>query len=156
MRVSPTNSHVRLGVSPAAASTPTGVFSQRFEALFPHAGALGCVVCFSTQLFLLVYLHSHVGLPPPLAAALPWVLSAQLPISAPPTSLDGCVFFNSLVVRLPYSLIFYQFWSFFDFKLLLYFFWLCEEAQYVYLLFHLGQKYMSLTIFCWLNLFIWE
>ena len=43
--VSPTNSPVRLGVSPAATSTPTGVFTQRFEALFPRAGALGCVVC---------------------------------------------------------------------------------------------------------------
>ena len=43
--VSPTNSPVRLGVSPAAASTPTGVFNQRFEALFPRAGTLGCVVC---------------------------------------------------------------------------------------------------------------
>ena len=27
--------------------TPTGVFTQRFEALFPWAGALGCVVCFA-------------------------------------------------------------------------------------------------------------
>ena len=27
---------MRLGVSPAAASTPTGVFNQRFEALFPR------------------------------------------------------------------------------------------------------------------------
>ena len=36
---------MRLGVSPAAASTPTGVFNQRFEALFPSAGALGCLVC---------------------------------------------------------------------------------------------------------------
>ena len=40
----------------------------------------------------------------------------QLPISAPPTSLDEC-FFNSLVVRLPYSSIFWQFWLFFVFKL---------------------------------------
>ena len=39
--VSPTNSTVRLGVSSAAASTPTGVFSHRFEALFPCTGALG-------------------------------------------------------------------------------------------------------------------
>ena len=31
--VSPTNSTVRLGVSPTAASTPTGVFNQWFEAL---------------------------------------------------------------------------------------------------------------------------
>ena len=42
--VSRMNSPVRLGVSPAAASTPMGIFSQRFEALFPHAGTLGCLV----------------------------------------------------------------------------------------------------------------
>ena len=40
-------SPMRLGVSPAAASTPTGVFNQRFEALFHRTGALGCVVCFA-------------------------------------------------------------------------------------------------------------
>ena len=45
--VSPTTSPVRLGVSPAAAPTPTGAFNQRFEALSPHAGALGCAVCFA-------------------------------------------------------------------------------------------------------------
>ena len=45
--VSLTTSPVRLGVSPAAAPTPTGVFNQRFEALFPRAGALGCLVCFA-------------------------------------------------------------------------------------------------------------
>ena len=40
---------VRLGVSPAAAPTPTGVFNQRFEALFPRAGALGWEVCFAPR-----------------------------------------------------------------------------------------------------------
>ena len=35
-------SPVRLGVSPAATPTPTGIFNLRFEALFPHARALGC------------------------------------------------------------------------------------------------------------------
>ena len=55
----------------------------------------------------------------------------------PPTGLGGCVFFNSLVVGLPYSSIFYQFWLFFVFKL---FFWFCEEAQCVYLFLHLGRK----------------
>ena len=34
--VSPKNSPVSLGVSPASASTPTGVFSQWFEAYFPE------------------------------------------------------------------------------------------------------------------------
>ena len=55
------NSPVRLGVSPAAASIPTAIFTQRFEALFPRAGALGCVVCFTPLLFLLVYLYVNVG-----------------------------------------------------------------------------------------------
>ena len=45
--VSPMTSPVRLGVSPAAAPTPMGVFNQRFEALFPRVGALGYVVCFA-------------------------------------------------------------------------------------------------------------
>ena len=45
--VSPTTSPVRLGVSPAATPTPRGAFNQRFEALFPRAGALGCAVCFA-------------------------------------------------------------------------------------------------------------
>ena len=52
---------MRLGVSPASASTPTGVFNQRIEALFPRAGALGCVVCFTSPPFLLVYLCMNVG-----------------------------------------------------------------------------------------------
>ena len=47
--VSPTTSPVRLAVSPAAAPTPTGVFNQRSETLFPRAGALGCVVCFAPR-----------------------------------------------------------------------------------------------------------
>ena len=47
--VSPTTSPVRLGVSPAAAPTPTGVFNQRFEAFFPGAGALGYSVCFAPR-----------------------------------------------------------------------------------------------------------
>ena len=79
--VSPTNSPVRLGVSPAATSTPTGVFNQRVEALFPHAGALGCAVevCLILQLFLPVYLHVNVGPPSPQATTLPALPAAALP-----------------------------------------------------------------------------
>ena len=62
--VSPTNSPVKLGVSLADASTPTGVFSQGFEALFPHAGTLGCEVCYPV----------HELLPHWPAAALPTLL----------------------------------------------------------------------------------
>ena len=47
--VSPTTSPVRLGVSPAAAPTLTGIFNQRSEALFPRTGALGCAVCFAPR-----------------------------------------------------------------------------------------------------------
>ena len=74
-----------------------------------------------------------------LATTLLRVLSIRLPISSPPTGLDVCFFFISLVVGLPYSLIFCQFWLFFVFKLLS-FFWFCEEAQCVYLCPHLGRK----------------
>ena len=59
--VSPTTSLVRLGVSPAAAPTPTGIFNQRFEALFPCTRALGWAVCFAPRRRLSVYLCVNVG-----------------------------------------------------------------------------------------------
>ena len=120
---------------------PIGVFNQRFEALFPHAGALDCTVCSAPPPFLPVYLCTNVGLqglpattlwgllaavwpvpfhnPPPLwvrqapcrEPSLPW-----LPVYAPPTGLDECFFFVSLVVGFPYSSIFCQFWLPFVFK----------------------------------------
>ena len=49
-----------------------------------------------------------------------WVLqlppchSFSLPVSASPAGLNECFFFNSLVVRLPYSSIFWHFWLLFD------------------------------------------
>ena len=52
----------------------------------------------------------------PVCQPSPRPLCQPLPISAPPTGLDECFFFNSLVVRLPYSLIFCQFWLYFVFK----------------------------------------
>ena len=73
--VSPTNSPVRLGVSPTATSTPTGVFNQRFEALFPCTEALGCEVCFAPPSFLPSYLCANVG-PQGLPAATLWGLLA--------------------------------------------------------------------------------
>ena len=125
--VSPRNSPVRLGVSPASASTPTGIFNQWFEALFPCTGALGCAVSFAPP-----------TIPPSLSmrecaaegsasgrTACPvrstvchvsgsgWGNVSplpRLPISAPPMCLDECFFFISLVVGLPCSSIFCQFW----------------------------------------------
>ena len=111
---------MRLEISPTA-TTPTGFIARGLEAFSSCAGILGFVVCLAPQLFLLVYPHANVGPP---AAALPCILSAWLPVSTPLTSLDECFFFNSLVVGLPYSSIFCQFWGFFVFKLLFSFFWL--------------------------------
>ena len=116
---SPMNSPVRLGVSPAAASTPTGVCSQRLEALFPGAGALGCgsvtqstSCCLASQLqlcpprstiCLLLGSTSHC------LATSPLCLAARLRSSY---RLGEFFFFISLVVELPYSSIFCQFWLF--------------------------------------------
>ena len=69
-----------------------------------------------------------------------WSSPSRLPVSAPPPGLGECFFFISLAVGLPYSSMFCQFWLFFAFKLLLSFFWLCKEAQCIYLHLHLGRK----------------
>ena len=114
--VSLMNSPMRLGASPAA-SAPTGVFIQRFEAFISLSWNPGLCGSLSPQLFLPVFLHANVGPPGQPPTALLGVLSTRLPvISTPPAGLDECFFFNSLVVRLPYSLIFCQFWLFFVFK----------------------------------------
>ena len=119
--VLPTDSPVRLGVSPTTA-TPT---ARGFESLVSHAGILGSVVCLGPQLFFRPYPHVNVGLPGGPATTLPtWYAShhfavlprSQLPISAPPTNMDECIF-NCLVVGLPYSSIIWQFWLLFVFKL---------------------------------------
>ena len=133
------NSPERLGVSPAA-STPTGVFNQRFEALFPQVGTLGCSACLAPQFFLPVYPNANVGPPALPAATWPQVLSAPLPISAPPTGLDECFFFNSLVVGLPYSLIFCQFWLLFVLKFVVVLLLVVPGGKVYYLYLHLGQK----------------
>ena len=82
--VSPMNSPLSLWVSLTAA-TPLQVFIARgFEALFPCAGTLGCMVRLTPQLFLPIYQDANVG-PPSLpdsacyVSSLPW-----LPISIPP------------------------------------------------------------------------
>ena len=170
--VSPTTSPVRLGVSPAAAPTPTGIFNQRFEALFPPRWSPGlrnllcsppfaqfiCVRMWglgvlpaalpapfsaTLSLALSVYLCANVGWQGLLVLRLPApfvphstslgpttatrVLSALVPVSAPPTGLDECSLFYFLGVGLPCRWIFCQFW-------------LCEEAQCVYLRHHLGSS----------------
>ena len=72
-------------------------------------------------------------LPPCCTSSPPW-----LPIAVPSTNLDGCFFFNSLVVRLPFSIIFWYSDCFFFLNLVLFcfvfcffFFWLFGEAVYL-------------------------
>ena len=68
---------MRLGVYPAAAPTLTGVFTQRFEALFRRVGALGCAVCFAprhSSWFIYARMWGRWVLP----AALPTPFSATL------------------------------------------------------------------------------
>ena len=98
--VSPTTSLVRLGVSPTAASTPMGVFNQRFEVLFPRTGALGCMVCFAPRRlsqFICARMWGRgvlpATLPAPFSATLSLALSVYLCANVGPQGL--------LVVGLP-------------------------------------------------------
>ena len=84
------------------------------------------MVCLAPQLFLLGYLDANAGAaqsssfhlahlvlqPLPCGMSFP----PQLPVSALPSGLDECFFYNSVVVGLPYSSISWQFWLFFVFK----------------------------------------
>ena len=66
-----------------------------------------------------------------------------------PNYWSGCFFFSSLVAELPYS--FSGSSGYFLFlSLLLSFFWLWEEAKFIYLCLHLGQK-SQLYIFNYLS-----
>ena len=80
------------------------VLLSRCSSLFIHMQMWDCPLC------------QH--LPTPVLQQPPWHQSSppELLISTPPTGLNECFFFNSLVVRLPYSSIFWQFWVFFFFK----------------------------------------
>ena len=93
--------------------TPTGAFNQRFEALFPLRWSPALCGLLPFPPFVLVYLCVSVGpqgllvvrLPAPFvphSASLGPTTQLQsspprLPISAPPTGLDECLFFISLV-----------------------------------------------------------
>ena len=68
-------------------------------------------------------------------------------ICTPPTSLDVCDFFNSVVVRLPFNSISdgSQWWLVYILVVIL--MWLCEEVSHVFLHHHLGWK--SWFLFKW-------
>ena len=67
--------------------------------------------CSSQFICMQMWDHPVLQPPPCCVSSLP-----QLPVSAPSTSLDECFFFNSLVVGLPYSSIFWLSWLCFVFK----------------------------------------
>ena len=69
----------------------------------------------------------------------PLLWAAHLCPFYPPTSL-GKYFLNALVIRVPCSLLFWHFWLFIVFRLIVSFFWLCEEAKCFYLCLHLGRN----------------
>ena len=93
--------------------TPPLVFTATgFKALFSHFGALGCTVCLTPQLFLPTYPHK-CGTTQSSGQHLVTTSQPWLPFSSPSASLDECFFFTLLVVGLPYSLNFWQFWLFF-------------------------------------------
>ena len=107
---------VWLGVSPTAA-TPTD-FSQSeilrlyFPALDPWvAWSVSLPSCSSWFICTQMWDYLPCQLLPFHESSLP-----QLSVSTPPANLDECFFFNSLVVGLPDSLIFWQFWLCFVFK----------------------------------------
>ena len=106
---------------------------------FPVTRTLGCIVCLAAQFFLQAYPHVDVVLPGLPAATLPCVLSASAAHLHPCYHLDEC-FFNPLVVGLPYSSIFCQFWLCCFLNWLLSFFWLYEEVKHIYLCLHLVWK----------------
>ena len=77
--------------------------------------------------------------PPPYCESSP----PRLPVSAPPTGLDECSFFISLIIGLPCGSIFCQFSLFFVFKLLLSFFG-CARRRSV-------STYASILAGSWLH-----
>ena len=102
--VSPTTSPVRLGVSPAAAPTPTGVFNQRFEALFPPCWSPGLRGLLCSPPFVRFICAQMWGrqvlptaLPAPLSTTLSPALSVYLCANVGPQGL--------LVVGLPAPLV---------------------------------------------------
>ena len=155
--VSPTNSPVRLGISPTTSPTPTVVFSQRLSSFIspwwsPRLCGLSCpsVVppsltarkCGTAQSTI-----RHLACPGPPATALLQVLSTSclspplLPVWMNISSLTSWLL-DFHTVRFSVSSGCFLFLS-----SLLSFFWLCKEAQYVYLLFHLARSLRFFKIY---------
>ena len=112
---------------------PTQVFSVRvlrfyFPMLEPWVTGSALFLSCSSQFILMQMWDRPLCQPSPChMSSLPW-----LPVSAPPTGLDECFFFNSLVVALPYSSIFWQFWLIFVFKFVVVLLWVVRGGKVTY------------------------
>ena len=104
-----------MGVSPAT-STPTSIYSQRFWGFIspgrnPGLCGLPCSPVIPPSLF-----TCKCGITWSTSCHLAMCISALAAQLCPPTRLNECFFFNPLVVRIIYILIWGQFWIFFVFK----------------------------------------
>ena len=66
---------------------------------FPGTGTLGCGVWCEAGT------PCSQDIPPSFLSTIRGCRNNPFHVSAPPTSLDGCDFFNSIVIRLPFNLI---------------------------------------------------
>ena len=129
------------GVCPTAASIPTGVFSQRFEALFPPAlqpwvvWSVSLPSCSSWFICKQMWDHPVLQLPPFLESSLPWLPISTLLLVWMNVSSISPWFSDFHTVQFSVSSGYFLFLN-----LLLSFFWLCEEAKCIYPFLHLGQK----------------
>ena len=149
--VSLMNSPVRLGVSLAPATTPTGFFQS--EVLRLYFLTLEPLFVWSVSLpsYFFQFIHTqiwdiqvHQLQPHPVLQPPPCCDSSRLGYLSLPLAngLDGC-FFNSLVVGL-HTVQFPGSSGYFLFLYLLFLFWLCKEAKYIYL--HMNQTFQLLRI----------
>ena len=106
-------------------STPLVFAVRSYEVLFPSVGILDCTMwtwagkAHSPGVPPSLY-PPQVNVGPPIPQAVSTAALLQPPhhiLAAPFTCLDECFFFKSLVVRLPYSLVFWQFWLYFVLRL---------------------------------------
>ena len=106
---------------PLPPQPPRGFQSVVWGFISPALEPWGCVVCFPlcSSWFISAWMWDHPvrNLLPRFALFSTNVLSPLCPAVGlrPSYQSDECVFFSSLIVRLPYSSIFCQFWLFFCF-----------------------------------------
>ena len=136
---------------------PHRIFSVRdFEALFPHAGTLGCTVCLTSPI-----------VPPSLSvhkcgtthSASPHLARSACCCFVPNPLHPGCLSPHLLLVWMNVSSLTLCLWEFHTVRfsgssfcflflnLFLSFFWLCAEAQCIYLCLHLVRKSVLYDVF---------